>query len=570
MCVVAHTAAPVPGLETKGEGWEDAGRGGAVVQTVRRARGRVTNEQRWRDTGLSALVLILLAYGWLFSGVSVPNERTRVYLTVALVDHGTAAIDAPMRRFGRVYDLAQAGEQHFTDKAPGASLLAVPLYALVRSWSAPEDWSIVDLSNLVRTWLMVPFGLAGFVLVRSLLRELELSEPAIDVSSLAFSLGTPMFHYSTAFYGHALVAVMLLAALRCLAAAGVLARARPARSAPNDGHARPGRFAAALAGAGACAGLAGLIEYQAIALGLVLALPILFAPGRARVVGLLAYAAGALPFAALLLHYNTSAFGGPFELSYQHLVGSSLQELHGFGLAGATFPTRESLQGLLYSQHRGLLFSAPLLTLGLFALPFLLPRFGVALWLVLTVASVYFLYIVASSSVWFGGWSFGPRLLIPIFGLLTLAAAAVFDRAARRPALQWCMRGAAVFSILYQQAVQASFPELPPSYERPWADAIGPMLHAGIVSPNLACKLWGLERSNLIPLAILVTVVLLIVALRGAMQRRLLQAGAVLGLAALLCAALMSASPSIAPKEQAGWLRLATGWRASETRCLPP
>ena len=110
-----------------------------------------------RELGLVLLVLFVTSYAWMFSRVSVPNERTRVYLTMALVDHGTLAIDAPLRRFGSVYDLAQFRGRYFTDKAPGTSFLAVPIYAFVRLWSEPNDWDIVELCNLFRTWLILPF-----------------------------------------------------------------------------------------------------------------------------------------------------------------------------------------------------------------------------------------------------------------------------------------------------------------------------------------------------------------------------------------------------------------------------
>src|SRR5688572_7278335 len=75
-----------------------------------------------REAGLAALVLFVSSYAWMFSRVSVPNERTRAYLTMAIVDHGSFAVDEPLRRFGSVYDLAQFGGHYFTDKAPGASL----------------------------------------------------------------------------------------------------------------------------------------------------------------------------------------------------------------------------------------------------------------------------------------------------------------------------------------------------------------------------------------------------------------------------------------------------------------
>lgn len=512
-----------------------------------------------RELGLALLVLIVTSYAWMFSSVSVPNERTRAYLTVALVDHGTLAIDAPLQRFGGVYDLAQFGGHFFTDKAPGSSLLAVPIYALVRTVTAADAWDIVSLCNLFRTWLVLPFGLLGFVLLRGLLRDAGVSEGARDVSSLAFSLGSPMLHYSGAFYGHVPVAALVLAAVWCLARAG---RVWPAA---HGG----GRDWAWLIGAGACAGLAGLIEYQAIVLGAVLAVPIFFGPRRRLALGLAAYAAGAIPFAAVLLWYNARAFGGPFELSYQHLAGASLQELHGFGLAGATRPTLKVLDPMFTSPHRGLLSGSPLLAFGLGVLPFLRKRLGTALWITLLLSSVYFVLIVSSSSVWFGGWSFGLRLLIPVFGLLAFAAAAGFDAVERFPVAQTLLRACAIFAVLYHAIVVAGFAELPPDFRRPLPDAIIPMLRAGWVSPNLACKLFGLSTWNLAPLAALVAIAAGVIAWPRAGERsaRVCSAAASVAAALLALAFISGAEPSRTDREQARWLSHVQRWSDAETRC---
>jgi hypothetical protein len=509
-----------------------------------------TSNERARELFLALLVLAISSYAWMFSKVSVPNERTRAYLTVALVDHGTLAIDEPLRRFGSVYDLASFGGHYYTDKAPGSSFLAVPIYGFVRLFSRAEAWDIVSLCNLFRTYLMLPLGLAGFLLLRSQLRALGVSEAARDVASLAFSLGSPVLHYSNAFYGHVIVATLVLAALRCLAAAACGGL---------------GWFVAA----GACAGLAGLVEYQAIVLAALLGLPILFGPRRRIAPGALAYAAGGLPFAAALLWYDARAFGGPFELSYQHLVGSSLQELHGFGLAGATVPTLQALQAMATSHHRGLLITSPLLAFGLCALPFLRRRLGLALWLTCLAGSAYFVLIVASSSVWFGGWSFGLRLLIPVYGVLAIAAAAGFDACARWPAAQTLLRAAASYALVYQLLVLLSFPEPPPEFLRPLPDAIMPAFRAGFLAPNLACKLFGLSAWNLVPIALLGCVALGWLALRGLHTPRLRAAhgGGSLLLTAAAILVLSQFEPRLAAANQARWLRQLQAWSAEETRC---
>jgi hypothetical protein len=544
-----------------------------------------TPHLRLRELGFALLVLVVSSYAWMFSRVSVPNERTRAYLTVALVDHGTLRIDEPLRRFGSIYDLAQFDGHYFTDKAPGSSLLAVPIYALVRIATKPDDWNIVELCNLFRTWLMLPFGIAGFLLLRSLLRSLGASAAAIRVSSLAFSLGSPMLHYSNAFYGHVLVAVLVLAALRCFASAGLIGPrdvaahggkdSRPGLAAVS-GKARRRQFGA-LAGAGACTGLAGLIEYQAIVLGVVLAIPLLSGPRRRILVNLAAYGVGALPFAVGLLAYNARAFGGPFELGYEHLVASSLQELHGFGFAGATRPTVAVLRAMLESQHRGLLATAPFLAFGLAALPFVFRRLGAALWSAALLATTYFVLIVSSSSVWYGGWSFGLRLLIPVFGLLAIAAAAGFDAVARIPGAQTVVRAAALFSVLYHQLVNVTFPELPREFERPLADSVLPLLREGLVAPNLGCKLIGLTAESLLPLGLALAIVIACIVWPDSkdvlparvvkIHWRGLQAAATVIAACLVLAIYWRAEPSRPAHERQRWMKMAQGWRAGETSC---
>ena len=514
------------------------------------------SKERARELFLGLSVLFITSYAWMFSKVSVPNERTRAYLTVAIVDHGSLAIDEPIKRFGAVYDLAAFGGHYYTDKAPGSSLLGVPIYAAVRLFTAAQDWDIVGISNLLRTYLMLPFGLLGFLLLRWLLGRLGVSESARDLAALGFSLGSPVLHYSNAFYGHVLVATLVLACLCCLARAGVLGP-----------EAHGGRRW--LLAAGGCAGLAGLVEYQAIALAALLGIPLCFAPRRQIARNVASYVAGALPFAAALLWYDARAFGGPFELSYQHLVGSSLQELHGFGLAGATIPTREALHAMATSPHRGLLVTAPLLGFGLCALPLLKRRLGTALWLSCLAGSAYFVLIVASSSVWFGGWSFGLRLLIPIYGLLALAAAAGFDALASFPALQVMLRAAAIYALVYQQLVQLGFPELPPEFSSPLPDAILPLYRAGYVAPNLACKLGGLGLWNVLGVMPVSAALIVVLAMsgKGALRSRLAYGLSALLLAAAALSSLARSDISIPPAAQARWVKQVQAWTAAEERC---
>ena len=515
-------------------------------------------DRRTREALLCGLVLCQVAYSWMYSAISVPNERTRAYLTVAIVDHASVAIDAPLARFGSVYDLAKFGRHYYTDKAPGVSFMAVPVYAFARLFQPAAAFSAADVVNLARTYLMLPICLLAFIVLRSLLRALRVSESSIDVCSLGFSLGSPLLHYAGAFYSHAAVALFTLLALRAFAWGGVLRD----ESSPVAARAR----ILSLIAAGACAGMCGLLEYQAVVLAALLVLPLVWSRRRSTVTDLCLFGGGALPFAASLLAYNAHAFGSPWSLSYQHLVGESLQELHGFGLAGATRPHWEAFEGLLFSQHRGLFWTAPLLawgSLGLIAGYRFMPR---GLWLMCTVGVTYFVLIVSSASVWYAGWSFGPRLLIPIMGLLAVAAAFTLDRVHGQAIAQVIARASVVFGILYQQLVHVTFAELPPEFTRPLPDSALPLLRAGVAAPNLACKFSMLGPANWLVLGAAMAATIGIVTGFGSALRASVRAGALVLAAAALCLLIVSPSTRSAADHER-WLRDVRAWQRAEQRC---
>jgi hypothetical protein len=516
----------------------------------------------WRDLVLGALVLAVLAYAWNFSNLTAPNERTRAYLAIALWDQRTFSVDSSVQRFGHVYDLATFDGHYFTDKAPGSSFLALPVYAALRADRAPEQLTIEQILNAIRSYLMVPAGLLGFLALRWLLRRLAVSEPCLDLVSLGYALGSAALHYATAYYGHVLVATCALLSLLAWARAGALSGQRDNPELPARGS-----WPAAI-GAGAAAGLAGLIEYQAVVLSVLLVVPALgFRWRRALGQGAL-FVSGALPFAALLLFYNKRAFGSPFELSYHHLVDPSLQALHGSGLAGATKPTLAAFLGLSFSAHRGLFSTSPLLGVGLLALLWPNPRMPTVLRALIALVAVYFLVIVASSSVWFGGWSYGPRLLIPLFAPLAVSAGLFAERYRENALITVPLAAAALFGLICNQLMQVTFSEAPPEVTQPLVQSALPMLKAGLAAPNLGCKFAPLGIQNLRPLVPLLLSVALAIAGSGRLLGlRVLHMVCALGLASVAFAALVYFVPAPEPKDSEGWLRFMRDLSARETSC---
>ncbi len=448
-----------------------------------------------RELFWALLVLGVLAYSTMYPGISAPNERSRLYLAVALVDTGGLSIDEPVRRFGRIFDTASFGGHLFSDKAPGSSFLAAGLYAVAKWLSAPEVLDIDALLALMRRGLMVPLGVAGFLLLRSVLRRTGVMQPIIDLCSLGWILGSAAFHYSTAFFGHQIVATALLLALRL------------AMAAESCGARTSWRKLLLACGAGAAAGFAGLTEYQAGIPAALLAFYVVAGPLRRRALGAASFALGALPFLLLLGWYNNKAFGGPLELSYHHLTSPSLHQIHTQGIGGVTVPQWESFQGGVLSLHRGLLGSSPMFVFALLGVPRMWKVAGPRLTLLLTATSLYYLAFISSSNMWFAGWGFGPRLLVPALGWMSILVAHGAQSVLRWPIADGLFRGTVLIGVVVCQAMQAFFSEPPETMTNPIMDVAVVLFRAELVAPNLTRAALG-DLWSLAPLAVALALML--------------------------------------------------------------
>lgn len=502
-------------------------------------------------------VALLLVYSTMFPSVSAPNERSRVYLAVAVVDHGTIRIDEPVHRFGTILDIARHEGHLYSDKAPGSSLIAAALYGAVRVFTRDADWTIEQLIVLMRTALMVPIGLLGFWLVRRLLTAMPVKPALVDLASTGWILGTAAFHYSAAFYGHQIAATCLLAALYLVERAEQLTLR----------HASVGIVLAC--GSGACAGLAGVTEYQAGVLSLLLALYLVSGPLRHRVSVWLGFTAGALPFLLLLGVYHSAAFGGPFELSYHHLAHSQWQKIHTQGIGGVTWPHAEAFFGSTLSLHRGLFSTSPMFFFAVAGAPVLWLRGRRRLALLLVAATGYALLLVSSSNMWVAGWSYGPRLLVPMMGWATLLVAVGAEWASMWRIGEVLVRATIAFGIASNQLVRAVFPEPPPQAENPWVDVVGELLARDLVAPNLLSEHFGVEGIlSLAPAMLVVAATLVMVLFRPLTERPPATRAAVAGASALLVAAaatgIVARGPTMPEREQRGFQRFLTSLQRTE------
>lgn len=433
-------------------------------------------------------VTLALAYSWMSPGASAPNERSRLYLALSVLDDGDFAVTEQVEQYGKPFDISERDGKFYSDKAPGSSIVAVPALWVYQALGGAE--SIEKMVNFARSFVMVPMAVLSFLLLRFLLVGTGVSPPRADVAAVAFALGTTFFHYGAAFFGHAMVTCASL-----LAAFAIYKSLEAERG--------PGRMAWQVL-VGFAGGLAFAIEYQAAVICVGIALGYLSVRDNWRPAAILLPLVGAALPIGLTLFYNDVAFGSPFSTSYAHLHHAQFQEAHQKGLFGVTFPTMDALYGLLFSPSRGLLLCAPIVFLGWFGLPALWKR---CRWLAIYagITMVGYMYIVAGTDVWYGGWSFGPRLLVPMFGLAAVAGAFALERAASSTRLSAGLAGLLVFAIGYNIFVTAMFPELPHDIQVPLETIALPLAELGKPSPNLGMILLGLEGlTSLVPLFLVV------------------------------------------------------------------
>lgn len=455
------------------------------------------------------MVLLAAAY-FVPRGLSW-NADSHLFLTASIVDRGSLNIDPLARYTG---DVAAAHGHFFTDKAPGLSLLAVPVYALLKYtllggqpltsvYAVPEAHRVDFLVRylLALVYAGVPTAIIVILLYRFLPR-LGVSPRWSAGLALTYALGTIARPFAAQFFSHQLAAALLFGAFALLF------------------HIRRGELRErAVAGAGALLGYAVITEYPTALIAACLVIYALTLAGptavvrepradstrRWRVTGslgriralavepatirraVLLLTGAALPLALGAL-YNVLAFGGPFSTGYAHLAGPELFRAgQSQGLLGITLPHLDALWSTTVGPYRGIFLLSPVLLLCIpgFRALLRMPGWRAEAVLCLGVVTVYALFSV-SYYMWDGGFSMGPRQFLPALPFLVLPIGALLreggDARWRRPALVL-----ATVSVALVELATAVGPLADPKYPSPLTDWALPRLLAGTLDNN-----WGM------------------------------------------------------------------------------
>lgn len=346
--------------------------------------------------GLWLFILLLILYLTTLGGQFFISDGAAMFATTqSLVEYGSWTV-APNPGLPQV--IPGADGQFYSMYDPGQPLAAIPFYVIGRLLAGLPGGDVYALTTLVVSLLpQIATALSGLVLYRILKRLFDAENPAL-LTVILWGTGTLVWPYSKFFFPEALLTLCLLLAFYALLQAGTW------------------RWAAVLAGA--ALGYAFAIRASALIYALLL-LGFIFIQGRTgghrwTLRDYALFVAGLIPFGLLFLWHNHLRFGDPFTSGYQG--------------QGFTTPFSVGLVGLLFSPGRSLFIYVPLLIPALSLCLFRLwrERRDLAVFTLAMLLTPLIFY--ASWWTWHGGWSWGPRFLVPALPFLMLPVGFVLSR----------------------------------------------------------------------------------------------------------------------------------------------
>ncbi len=501
-----------------------------------------------RTYAITLFLILLICYGYFLPKWADWGANSRADMVYALGDHGSFIIDDYHTNTG---DLAcfpgpfkadpndvlggDCTGHFYSDKSPGPSLLALPFYMAFKAVAAlppiqkfinsgkgigsmsdtlnPDGKGIrpdavyqyMALAFMTFFASAVPSALLGVIVFLMAARFAKKYSYAF-LLALAFGLATMAFPYSNALYQHQLASfgaftgfyllwrvIYEKASLRWLWVVGVLFS-----------------FAA-------------ITEYPIVpALGIIFLWALWRMPNR---IALYRVVIGAVPLFIIFAAFNYVTFQTILPAGYEY--STNWQGEHQSGFLSLQLPSLDNLvrlYGLTFSPVRGIFITSPFLLLAIWGYYLmwkeLKDKRGAVITIGLFVA--FFLFYNSSSVMWWGGFTIGPRYLVPMLPFFVLPIIFVFNRLLEKrwgQILVAALVAFSAFSIWAMNIAGQSWPEVgvsPTTFATMTASNTLvnyslPLLQQGNVARNYAMILGLPGFVSLIPLFVLLIAVYLIV-----------------------------------------------------------
>ena len=351
--------------------------------------------------------MTLTAYGYFFNPNQDVNARSRLALVKSIVEEGRFEIDSfwQINDFATV-DVAKFHDHYYSDKAIGSSLIGVAFYAPIHALAQAQGRSIpAKIFKELITFLAISLlcALLGPFLY-SFLKKITGSPRYSLAIAIAICLGTPLYQYSTVYYGHALVGLFLFTVLLLWFNIKDEVQISPIKVLIS----------------GYLLGYAIITEYPTAIIALLIGLYILYILWTKKhlfdikIYGLLLL--GALPPLLIALAYNYAVFQDPFKTGYSYEVVRQFREGQGAGVMGIGIPNLNVLFDMTLHPTMGIFWQSPFLLfafVGWFQM-WKNKQYRAEAILSFSIILIYSL-LMSGYYIWWGGTATTPRNLIPIF-----------------------------------------------------------------------------------------------------------------------------------------------------------
>jgi hypothetical protein len=496
-------------------------------------------------TGFFFLFAFVYLYAFpYFDQLRSANEMPRILMTQQMVDRHTFRLDERLGEMGSRLDLSRGPDGHwYPNKAPGASFLAVPAYAICKMLGFTSlracTWAFRATAVTLPALLFLPF-------FYKLTRRFSPHESARRTSLAAYALASPALPYGILFFSHQPAAV---AAGSCFIASVATVRQ----------DARRPVLTALLAGF--FAGCAIMMDYQASLSVAVVGLYVLvFAWRRVRTLGLVLL--GTVPPALALAAYHTACFGSPIKTGYNFSVDTVTRE----GFMGIVGPSATSLWSTLFLPANGILVLAPWVLLAIVGAVAIVrnredrSRIGAEAIVCLTVFVVYVLFLTSLVPYMArGGWCVGPRYMTVALPFVAWLATAGFAAAERWRMTSVLAQALVISSGVIYVAAASTYPHWPDQLQNPLYELVFRLLYRGYAVHSLGTAVGLHGFLSLVPLY-LAALALLVWLLGRAGGRRSLRTTA---LACVLAAGVVAghrAFPVTGPYSDRAWAFITSTW----------
>jgi len=438
--------------------------------------------QFFKSPVLLLILLLLLITSYFHHPILFSNESCRYYLIMAVVDHHKLNVDDITTDSND--DLSFSNGHYYSLKAIGVSLLGVPVYWFIRNFTPLSETYPFSPINIyiVRFFVTtLPFILLG-VTMFYFIRRMGADTADSICMVLAYSFGSIALNHALIFSGHQTAASFCFISFALIFWLKLKIK---------NGDIINGFYSFI---AGLFAGIGALSDYTAMYIAIILTIYI-FSTSIPRHHKML-FILGGVPCIALLALYNFHCFGSPFSFSYTKLSNESFRQGVENGLLGISLPNLNAVFAILFSPSRGLFFVMPVFLYSLFGLLRMIKeKIFLPEAIVIILIFLGYIFINGGFYGWHGGWTYGPRYLVPMLPFLAIPIAFAPLRSIWFALL--------LFISIFQVLLSASiFFHVPNDIVNPLFEIIVPFLFDGLSAINIGDLIGLKEPFSFLPLVI--------------------------------------------------------------------